>query len=123
MKYIKQFTIFVSVCFIGEVIHEIIPLPIPGSIYGLVLMFLALEFKIMPLDKVEEISDYFLEIMPLLFVPSTVGLLVAWPVIKKYWLPILILGIAGTTLNFFVSGHVTQFFARILKKKNTSENF
>lgn len=120
MKYVKQFTIFVSICFIGEIIHRIVPLPVPASIYGLVLMFLALEFKIMPLDKVEELSDCLLEIMPLLFVPSTVGLLVAWPVIKKYWLPILILGIAGTTLNFFVTGHVTQFFERIFRKKNIS---
>jgi len=77
MKYIRQFTIFVAACFIGEIFHRIIPLPIPGSIYGLVLMFLALEFKIMQLDKVEEVSNYLLEIMPLLFVPSTVGLLVA----------------------------------------------
>ena len=118
MKYIRQFTIFIAACFIGEVLHRIIPLPVPGSIYGLVLMFIALELKIMPLDKVEEVSNYLLEIMPLLFVPSTVGLLVAWPVIKQYWLPIAIAGIAGTTLNFFVTGHVTQFFMKIFKKKD-----
>ncbi len=118
MKYIRQFTIFIAACFIGEVLHRIIPLPVPGSIYGLVLMFIALELKIMPLDKVEEVSNYLLEIMPLLFVPSTVGLLVAWPVIKQYWLPITIAGIAGTTLNFFVSGHVTQLFVKIFKKKD-----
>ena len=121
MKYIRQFTIFVAACFIGEIFHRVIPLPIPGSIYGLVLMFLALEFKIMPLDKVEEVSNYLLEIMPLLFVPSTVGLLVAWPVIKQYWLPLIILGIAGTTLNFFVSGHVTQFFVKILSRKRNKD--
>lgn len=118
MKYIRQFTIFIAACFIGEVLHRIIPLPVPGSIYGLVLMFIALELKIMPLDKVEEVSNYLLEIMPLLFVPSTVGLLVAWPVIKQHWLPIAIAGIAGTTLNFFVTGHVTQFFMKIFKKKD-----
>lgn len=122
MKYVRQFTIFVSVCFIGEIIHRIIPLPIPSPIYGLVLMFLALEFKIMPLDKIEEISDSLLEIMPLLFVPSTAGLLVAWPVIKKYWFPILIIGIAGTMLVFFVTGRVTQFFEKKFRKRISGKN-
>lgn len=117
MKYVRQFAIFVTVCFLGEIFHRVIPLPIPASIYGLVLMFLVLKFKIMPLEKVEELSDYLLEIMPLLFIPSTVGLLVAWPVIQKYWFPILILGIAGTALNFFVSGHVTQLFVKVFRKE------
>lgn len=120
MKYIKQFTILVTACFIGEILHRIIPLPIPASIYGLVLMFLALEFKIMPLSVVEETSDYLLEIMPLLFVPSTVGLIVAWPIIKKYALAFILVGVLGTTFTFFVTGRLTQFVIRLSKKKNSS---
>ena len=57
MNYIKQFTILVAVCFIGEILHHLIPLPVPASIYGLVLMFCALHFKIMPLESVEKVSD------------------------------------------------------------------
>ena len=112
MKFVKQFAIFVTICFIGEVLHKVIPLPVPASIYGLVLMFCALKFKIMPLQEVEVFSDFLLEIMPLLFIPSTVGLIVAWPIIQKHWLPILIITLLGTTFIFFVVGHVTQFFAK-----------
>lgn len=129
MKYIKQFAILVTVCFIGEILHRIIPLPIPSSIYGLVLMFTALQLKIMPLSAVEETSDYLLGIMPLLFIPSTVGLMVAWPVIKQHWLSFVIVGVLGTTVVFFTAGHVTQLVIRISSKiKNrkstskTSEN-
>ena len=57
MKFVKQFAIFVTICFIGEVLHKVIPLPVPASIYGLVLMFCALKFKIMPLQEVEVFSD------------------------------------------------------------------
>ncbi len=123
MKYIKQFAILVTVCFIGEILHRMIPLPVPASIYGLVLMFCALQFKIMPLSAVEETSDYLLSVMSLLFIPSTVGLMVAWPIIKKNWLSFLLVGVFGTVVVFFVSGHVTQLIMKLSKRsKNKKEN-
>lgn len=122
MKFVKQFAIFVTICFIGEVLHKVIPLPVPASIYGLVLMFCALKFKIMPLQEVEVFSDFLLEIMPLLFIPSTVGLIVAWPIIQKHWLPILIITLLGTTFIFFVVGHVTQFFAKLVRSRNNQKS-
>ena len=122
MKFVKQFAIFVTICFIGEVLHKVIPLPVPASIYGLVLMFCALKFKIMPLQEVEVFSDFLLEIMPLLFIPSTVVLIVAWPIIQKHWLPILIITLLGTTFIFFVVGHVTQFFAKLVSSRNNQKS-
>lgn len=122
MKYIQQFAVLVVFCFIGEILHRLIPLPVPSSIYGLVLMFCALQFKIVPLSLVEETSDYFLGIMPLLFVPSTVGLMVAWPILKKYWLAFILVGIFGTTFVFFSAGQVTQLVIRITKKLKASKN-
>ena len=112
MKFVKQFAIFVTICFIGEVLHKVIPLPVPASIYGLVLMFCALKFKIMPLQEVEVFSDFLLEIMPLLFIPSTVGLIVAWPIIQKHWLPILIITLLGTTFIFFCCRSCNSIFCK-----------
>lgn len=126
MRIIKQFTILVITCFIGEILHAVIPLPVPASIYGLVLMFCALHFKIMPVSLVEESSDFLLSIMPLLFIPSTVGLILAWDILKAHWLQFLIIGILGTTVVFFVAGHVTQLVIRISKlihsKKTEAQN-
>ena len=116
MRLVKQFTILVLVCFIGEILHELIPLPVPASIYGLVLMFAALQTKLMPLEAVEEVSDGLLGIMPLLFIPSTVGLILAWDILKVHWLQFLLIGIVGTMVVFFVAGHVTQFVIRILRR-------
>lgn len=115
MKFVKQFTILVATCFIGEILHRLIPLPVPASIYGLVLMFAALQTKIMPLDAVEEISDGLLGIMPLLFIPSTVGLILAWPILKVHWLQFTIIGVGSTIAVFFAAGHVTQLVIRIKK--------
>jgi len=116
MRLIRQFTILVVVCFIGEILHALIPLPIPASIYGLVLMFIALQSGFMPLEVVEEISIGILGIMPILFVPSTVGLILAWPILKVHWLEFTIIGVGSTIAVFFAAGHVTQLVIRIVRK-------
>ena len=46
MKYVIQFLIIAAFSFAGELLHHFIPLPIPASIYGIVLLFTALELKV-----------------------------------------------------------------------------
>ena len=58
MKYIKQFGIILIFSFAGELLNYLIPLPIPASIYGIILVFFCLEVKLVPLDKVEEASIF-----------------------------------------------------------------
>ena len=41
MKYVRQLLIILFVSFLGELLKSIIPLSIPASIYGMVLLFLA----------------------------------------------------------------------------------
>lgn len=45
MKYLIQFLIIIAFSFAGELLHYCLPLPIPASIYGIILLFLALEMK------------------------------------------------------------------------------
>ena len=48
MKWMKQFGIILLVSFVGEVLEKWIPLPIPASIYGIILLFLCLKLRIIP---------------------------------------------------------------------------
>ena len=78
MKYLKQFLIIILVSCIGEILNYYIPLPIPASIYGLVLMLLLLCLKIIPLGAVKDGAEFLINIMPVMFIPAAVGLLEAW---------------------------------------------
>lgn len=42
MKYLRQFMIILLVSFWGELLKYVIPLPVPASIYGLVILFILL---------------------------------------------------------------------------------
>ena len=118
MTYIRQFAVIITVCFIGEVLQKYIPLPVPASIWGLLLMFVSLRTKIFPLKAVDTTSDFILAIMPLLFVPSTVALITTGSTLKKYGIQFLIIGVVSTIVVFGVTGIVTQAIIRLTHKNS-----
>lgn len=122
MNYVKQFCIIIAFSFAGEILNRLIPLPVPSSIYGLVLMFLALEFKIIKVEHINEVSKFLLGIMSIFFVPSSVGIINALPLMKKYGIQFAIIGIASTVIVFGITGQVTQLLMKIRDRKNGIEN-
>ena len=93
MNYLKQFTIILFVSFLGELLHIIVPLPIPASVYGLILMLLALCFGVLRLEQVKETADFLIEIMPVMFIPAAVGLLESWSALQPIFVPVVIITI------------------------------
>jgi holin-like protein len=94
-------------------------LPIPGSIYGLVLMLLLLCTHVLHIEDVKETAEFLIEIMPLMFIPAAVGLLTAWSDLRPVLIPILIITVVSTILVMGVTGVVTQAVMR-LRKRQTS---
>lgn len=113
MKYIKQMGIILAISFLGEALHALLPLPIPASIYGMVLLFLALWTRLVRLDDVKETGHFLVEIMAVLFVCPAVGLIGCWDVLQENLVPILAVIILSLLATFAVSGLVTQW---IMKK-------
>lgn len=112
MKYIKQLTYIMFISFIGEILNNIIPLPIPASIYGIVILFLLLTFHIIPLEEVEDTGKFLIEVMPIMFIPAAVGLLESWDVIKNSIFLYMILIVVTTVIVMVVTGKVSEFFLR-----------
>ena len=73
MKFLRQFGIILLLSALGEGLHALLPLPVPASVYGLVLMLAALMTGIIKVGQVEETADFLIEIMPVMFVPAGVG--------------------------------------------------
>lgn len=113
MKYMKQFGIILLITFIGEMLKKLLPLPIPASIYGIVLMLLVLMTGIVHVDDVQLAGRFLIEIMPMMFIPAAVGIIVTWPVLKPILFPVVIITIVSTILVMGISGRVTQFVNRV----------
>ena len=112
MKYIRQFAIILTISFLGEVLKAVLPLPVPASIYGLVLMFAALSLGIIKLESVKETGKFLIEIMPLMFIPAAVGLTQVWGRISSILVQLLVTVVVSTVAVMAVSGLVTQWVIR-----------
>lgn len=121
MKLLRQFSIILLFSFLGEIVYLFLPLPIPASVCGLLLMFAALCTGILKLEQVKEAAAFLIEIMPVMFIPAAVGLLDAWPVLKPIWVPVMLITLLTTVIVMAVTGRVTQRLIRKEREKTTED--
>lgn len=112
MKYLKQFTIIMLISFVGEILNEYVPLPVPASVYGFIILFVCLTTGIVKLDAVKETGKFLVEIMPIMFIPAAAGLLDSFDVLKPILLEVVVILIVTTIVVMVVAGRVTQFVIR-----------
>ncbi|MEF9879677.1 MAG: CidA/LrgA family protein [Clostridia bacterium] len=108
MVYVFQLGIILAISFIGEWIHSLIPLPIPASIYGLLLMLAALCSGALKVHQVRKTALFLIELMPLMFVPGAVGLMTSWPELQPMLAPFLIICAVSTVVIMAVTGSTAQ---------------
>lgn len=121
MKYLKQLLLIIIISFVGEILRYMIPLPIPASVYGFVLMFVALELKIIKVDSVKETSRFLIEIMPVMFIPAGVGLLTSVDVLKPVLVPVIVITVVSTFVVMAASGWMTQLVISFKRGKGKEE--
>lgn len=117
VKYIKQISIILCICLVAELLEYYIPLPVAASIYGLVLMLLALTTKLLPLEDVQDTADFLLSNIALLFIPPTVGMMNGVEIMKQMAVPLFVICIVTTLLIMGVTGLVSQAILRRGKKE------
>ena len=111
MKFLKQFALILAVCFAGEILHAILPFPVPAGIYGVGILFLCLEFKVVKVSAIKETAKFFIEIMPVLFIPPAVALIEVWRDLQPHWVVYFAAAFFSTFFVMFVSGRTAQYLA------------
>ena len=122
MTYILSLGIIVLFSFLGEVLKAIIPLPIPANIYGMILLFLALCFKIIKVERINTVAHYLISIMLMFFIMPAVSIMDSFNLIKDNLISILIAIIVPTIAVVVVSALVTQWIEKISCKKEKKED-
>ena len=112
MKYLSQFLIILGFTLTGEALQRIIPLPIPASVYGLTLLFLALCLKIVKVEQVKQTGAFLTSILPILFVSPAVNIVDDWGLIQNDLLPIVLIMVGSTLLTFCISGRFAQWLMK-----------
>ena len=115
MNLLKQFSRILLVSLLGEILKTLLPLPIPASVYGLVLMLVFLRTGLLKVEQVRQAALFLIEIMPVMFIPAAVGLTEAWSSLAPVLLPVAVTTLFTTVLVMAVTGSVTQFVIRCRK--------
>ena len=112
MKYITQVLYILLFSLLGEVLQAVIPLPIPAAIYGIILLLIALLTGLLKEDKISDVANFFISIMPILFVSPAVKILQYWELISDHLAQIILIMVVSTFVVFAVSGWVTRLLRR-----------
>ena len=119
MKLLYQFGVILAVTFVGELLYALLPLPIPASIYGLIVMLICLGTKVVKLSQVKIAADFLIDIMPPMFIPAAVGLIVVWGDLKEILIPVVVITCLSTVIVMVCTGKVAQTLIR--RKQKTGE--
>ncbi|MCC0630996.1 CidA/LrgA family protein [Clostridioides difficile] len=120
MKVFNQLVIILCIWVIGEYISSFIQgaILIPGSIVGMLLLFLLLQFKVLDLSSIENISGFFLDNMAVFFIPAGVSLIKSLDLIKENVLVLLLVICLSTLVVMYTTGIIVE---KMIKKKEEGQ--
>ena len=113
MRYVFQFAVILLITFLGEVLHAVIPLPVPAGIYGLVILFAALKTGLLPLARIKEAADFMLDAMPVMFIAPCVGFMAICRTQGVGILYISLIAAVTTIIVMGVTGRTAQLVIRL----------
>jgi len=108
MILIKQVAIFLGLWLLGELISYYSHLPLSGSIIGMLLLVIGLEFKLIKTKDVKDVANFLLNNMAMFFIPAGVGLMCHYRILKQEWLPIPVAIVFSAILVMTVVGLIMK---------------
>ncbi|MGI5957931.1 MAG: CidA/LrgA family protein [Massiliimalia sp.] len=122
MKIVLQVAIVFGVCWIGNIISALLPIPFPGSVISMILLFILLLCKVVKVEHIQEKANFMLKNMAMFFIPAGVGIMEQYSAVKGAVLPLLTICLVSTVLTFgataFTIRGVTALQRKLSKTKD-----
>ena len=117
MRILLQLALILGICYVGELIHDYTGIPIPGNILGMLILLILLCLKIVKLEQIREVSDFFLKRLAFFFLPPAIGLMLVGDDVKSQWPLLLLLCIVITVITMAATGWTVQLLSKKTKDK------
>jgi holin-like protein len=119
VKSIVQIGYLYVILFVGNSIARLLHLPIPGSIIGLVLLFLLLQFHIIKLEWIELGAGLLLSELLLFFIPSAIGVIDYTTLFGEQGVKAVLVIVLSAIVVMFATGFTAQLLGQ-RKKGDTA---
>ena len=116
MRILKQIGFIFGICLVVQIIAELIPVPFPGSVMSMVLLFILFMLNWANPEKLKNVNDFLLENMSFFFVPSAVSIITKYDLIKNSIVQILIICVVSFVVTFAVTAYTVTFVMKIQER-------
>lgn len=119
---VLQICILYVFSYIGTAIQNLFHLVIPGSIIALILLFICLCLKIIPVKFIEQGAGFLLSILTLFFIPATVGIMNYPSLLSLHGVMLFIVVLLSTVISIAIAGTTSQFFEKKAHKRKDEKD-
>jgi len=116
LHIVKEILIILFFYFSGEGLVKLMGIHFPGSIVGMLFLLISLHLKWVKLDDIRTVSHFLLGYMPLFFIPAGVGVMVAYTLMKGFYIEVVVIILLTT---FLVMGMTAMTVQYLLKRKKS----
>lgn len=116
MKLFREGIIVFGIYLIGELLSGILNLPIPGNILGMLILLVLLLTKVIKVEYIETLVNFFLSHLAFFFIPAGVGLMNSAGIIKDTWFKLILVCIITTIVIIASTGLIVQFISKKTSK-------
>jgi holin-like protein len=118
LLFLSQLLMLLSIYLGANYIVDLINLPIPGSVLGMILLFVSLSMGIVKLNHIEKAAEFLIKHLALFFVPYAVGLMSYGDLIKTSGWKLLLMIVGSTVIGLVVTSGITQYLSSKGTKKH-----
>lgn len=115
MKLFREALIILGIYLLGELLSVSLHLPIPGNIFGMIILFILLCAKVVKVDNILNVTNFLLDHLSFFFIPAGVGLMASIGIIKSAWWQLLVVCILTTVIIIGVTGIIVQTISKKTK--------
>ena len=122
MNLIVEFCVVFLICMVGEWISALLPFTLPASVVSLIILLILLLSGRVKERTIQGTSQFLINNMGMLFIPSVVGTLEYLDVLKLQFMPFLVVSIVSTPLFYVATAWSVQLLMKLFKKKEVAHH-
>ncbi|WP_081297231.1 CidA/LrgA family protein [Gilliamella sp. Bif1-4] len=119
-SYGRGLVILTLCLWVGNIISKILPIIIPGSIIGLLILFFLLAFQLIPTCWIKNSCNLFMRYMTLLFIPAAMGIMDNYSLLLQNWGPIIFGCVGGSLIVLLLTAFLAEQCHKIAAKNSIS---
>lgn len=123
VRIIIQIAILFGFSFLGNLVHVYLHIPLPGSIIGLLLLFLVLSLNVFSVKWIEKGAGLLLAFLPLLFVPTLVGIIKYPELFTGKGILVILVVVISTIITMIAAGKASEVTGNKMKEREQKENW